>query len=205
MYPRSAAARALGLGLATGAAAIAPRRARAQAAKEVKIAMLVPLSGPWARQGILEQFGARMAIDDINNAGGIKALGGAKLKLMRIRHRRFRREGEGRGPAHAGAGTGSGRRLRLLAVHLHARRHRGDRARGTAVADAVLFRSDHQPRLQIRVPVLADRRCAGRGPGADDRRSGDKGERQAADQGGDPRRQHRRRASASTSRSATTC
>ena len=73
---------AIGLGLATGAAAIAPRRARAQAAKEVKIAMVVPLSGPWARQGILEQFGARMAIDDINNAGGIKSMGGAKLKLL---------------------------------------------------------------------------------------------------------------------------
>src|SRR6201996_3086474 len=73
---------ALGLGLATGAAAITPRRARAQASKEVKIAMLVPLSGPWARQGILEKLGAEMAIDDINNAGGIKSLGGAKLKLM---------------------------------------------------------------------------------------------------------------------------
>ena len=44
--------------------------------------MLVPLSGPWARQGILEQMGARMAIDDVNEAGGIKALGGAKLKLV---------------------------------------------------------------------------------------------------------------------------
>src|SRR5271166_5115571 len=72
---------AIGLGLATGATAIAPRRVRAQA-KEVPIAMLVPLSGPWARQGILEQFGARMAIDDVNNAGGIKSLGGAKLKLL---------------------------------------------------------------------------------------------------------------------------
>ena len=72
---------ALGLGLAAGASAVAPRRARAQV-KEVKIAMLVPLSGPWARQGILEQMGARMAIEDVNNAGGIKALGGAKLKLM---------------------------------------------------------------------------------------------------------------------------
>ena len=72
---------ALGLGLATGAAALTPRRTRAQA-KEVKIAILVPLSGPWARQGILEQMGARMAIDDINNAGGIKALGGAKLRLI---------------------------------------------------------------------------------------------------------------------------
>ena len=44
--------------------------------------MLVPLSGPWARQGILEQMGARMAIDDVNNAGGIKSLGGAKMKLL---------------------------------------------------------------------------------------------------------------------------
>jgi branched-chain amino acid transport system substrate-binding protein len=73
---------ALGLGLATGAAAVAPRRVRAQTPKEVKIAMLVPLSGPWARQGILEKLGAEMAIEDINNAGGIKALGGAKLRLM---------------------------------------------------------------------------------------------------------------------------
>jgi branched-chain amino acid transport system substrate-binding protein len=73
---------ALSLGLATGAAAVTSRRARAQAPKEVKIAMLVPLSGPWARQGILEKFGAEMAIEDINNAGGIKSMGGAKLRLM---------------------------------------------------------------------------------------------------------------------------
>jgi len=72
---------ALGLGLAGSAAVLTPRRPRAQPT-EVKIAMLVPLSGPWARQGILEQMGARMAVDDINNAGGIKALGGAKLRLM---------------------------------------------------------------------------------------------------------------------------
>src|SRR6201996_7872051 len=74
---------ALGLGWATGAATLAPyRRVRAQAPEEVKIVMLVPLSGPWARQGILEQMGARMAIDDINNAGGIKSMGGAKLQLL---------------------------------------------------------------------------------------------------------------------------
>jgi branched-chain amino acid transport system substrate-binding protein len=72
---------ALGLGLAGSAAVLAPRRPRAQP-KEVKIAMLVPLSGPWARQGILEQMGARMAVDDINNAGGIKSMGGAKLHLL---------------------------------------------------------------------------------------------------------------------------
>jgi branched-chain amino acid transport system substrate-binding protein len=71
----------VGLGLAT-AATLGTRRARAQTPTEVKIAMLVPLSGPWARQGILEQMGARLAIDDINSAGGIKSMGGAKLKLI---------------------------------------------------------------------------------------------------------------------------
>jgi branched-chain amino acid transport system substrate-binding protein len=67
---------ALGL---VGAAALA---GKARAADEVKIAMMVPLSGPWARSGLLEQMGARMAIDDANAAGGVKALGGAKMKLI---------------------------------------------------------------------------------------------------------------------------
>ncbi|HYZ21241.1 MAG TPA: ABC transporter substrate-binding protein [Rhodopila sp.] len=65
-----------------GLTAATATRARAQAPKEVKIAILVPLSGPWARQGILEQMGARMAVDDVNNAGGIKSMGGARLKLV---------------------------------------------------------------------------------------------------------------------------
>src|SRR6267378_961447 len=64
-----------------GASASAPMPAFAQA-KEVKIALLVPISGPWARQGVLERMGAEMAIDDINSAGGIKSLGGAKMKLI---------------------------------------------------------------------------------------------------------------------------
>lgn len=74
---------ALGLGMAAGAATLAPRVVRA-APKEVEIAMLVPLSGPWARQGILERMGAEMAVEDLNKAGGIKALGGAKLKLLKF-------------------------------------------------------------------------------------------------------------------------
>ena len=64
---------------ATAAAALPVRRARAQTPKEVNIALVVPLSGPWARQGILEQMGAEMAVEDVNKAGGIKALGGAKM------------------------------------------------------------------------------------------------------------------------------
>jgi branched-chain amino acid transport system substrate-binding protein len=69
--------------LALGAASLAAG-ARAQAPAGVRIAMLVPLSGPWARSGILEKLGAELAIDDINKAGGIKALGGAKLKLIQF-------------------------------------------------------------------------------------------------------------------------
>jgi branched-chain amino acid transport system substrate-binding protein len=61
------------------AAATAPASAQP---KDVEIALVVPLSGPWARQGQVERMGAEMAIDDINKAGGIKSLGGAKMKLV---------------------------------------------------------------------------------------------------------------------------
>src|SRR5262249_51914505 len=67
--------------LALAAALAAPGPAVAQQ-KDVEIALVVPLSGPWARQGVLLGMGADMAIDDINNSGGIKSLGGAKVKLV---------------------------------------------------------------------------------------------------------------------------
>ena len=51
-------------------------------AKEVKIGFIAPLSGPWARQGELMKKGADLAVEDINAAGGIKALGGAKIRLV---------------------------------------------------------------------------------------------------------------------------
>jgi branched-chain amino acid transport system substrate-binding protein len=53
----------------------------AVAAEDVKIALVAPLSGRWARQGQLKKMGADMAIDEINSQGGIKALGGAKIVL----------------------------------------------------------------------------------------------------------------------------
>jgi branched-chain amino acid transport system substrate-binding protein len=62
----------------TGSAALA------QAPKDVKVAVVVPLSGPWARNGELHVKGAQAAIDDINAAGGVKALGGAKLQLVTV-------------------------------------------------------------------------------------------------------------------------
>ena len=63
------------LGLVGGASATAQTT-------EVKVGLIAPMSGPWARQGDLMLKGANLAIDDINKAGGIKALGGAKLKLI---------------------------------------------------------------------------------------------------------------------------
>ncbi len=57
-------------------------RADAADPKEVEIGLIAPLSGPWARQGYLVRAGSEMAIDDVNKAGGVKALGGAKLKLI---------------------------------------------------------------------------------------------------------------------------
>ena len=65
------------------AASVCPviRRA-ARAAPTVAFAMISPLSGPWAREGELQRGGAEMAIDDINQSGGIKALGGAQVRLV---------------------------------------------------------------------------------------------------------------------------
>jgi branched-chain amino acid transport system substrate-binding protein len=62
-----------------GLAGIAPTAAQTS---EVKIGLIAPMSGPWARQGDLMVKGANLAIENINQAGGIKSLGGAKLKLI---------------------------------------------------------------------------------------------------------------------------
>lgn len=71
-------ARALG-GVALSGLGMASAGAQA---KPIKIAMIAPLSGPWARQGQLMRMGAEMAIEEINAGGGIKAIGGAKLELV---------------------------------------------------------------------------------------------------------------------------
>ena len=62
------------------AAALIP--VQAQSPKEVKVGLLVPLSGLYARPGAVMRMGAEMAVEHINAAGGVKALGGAKLKLV---------------------------------------------------------------------------------------------------------------------------
>lgn len=71
----------LALPLAAGVGIALQPPAAAQT-KEVKIAVIAPMSGPWARQGDLMMKGALLAADNINASGGIKALGGAKIKIL---------------------------------------------------------------------------------------------------------------------------
>src|SRR5229473_465433 len=58
-----------------------PSIGRAQA-KEVKLGYILPVTGPLAFEAQLSLNGLQLAVDEINNAGGIKALGGAKLTLL---------------------------------------------------------------------------------------------------------------------------
>jgi len=66
--------------LLAGAMAAAAIAASAQT-KEVEVGLIAPMSGPYARQGQVMKMAADMAIETINQQGGIKSMGGAKLKL----------------------------------------------------------------------------------------------------------------------------
>ena len=50
--------------------------------KPVRVGVLHPVTGALAYSGQQCRLGAQMAIEDINQAGGIKSLGGAKLEAM---------------------------------------------------------------------------------------------------------------------------
>ena len=113
---------------------------------------------PVGAQGILEQMGARMAIDDINTAGGIKALGGAKLKLIEFD------TGDSAEKAKDAAQRmiaqepdlvgGFGCWLSSFTLAATEVTERAELPWLTlSYSDA-----DHRPRLQVRVPVLAHRR-----------------------------------------------
>ena len=72
------------LGAATLATTMMPWKMLRAQPKPIKVAVIAPLSGPWARQGTLVKWGAETAIAEINAAGGVKAMGGAKLELVQI-------------------------------------------------------------------------------------------------------------------------
>ena len=68
-----------GLAVATGIIGM-PHVARA--ANPVKIGIIHPVTGVVSYSGTQGRAGAMMAVEDINAAGGIKALGGAKLEAL---------------------------------------------------------------------------------------------------------------------------
>src|ERR1019366_6743219 len=68
--------------LAGASVGLISSRAWAQQPAEVKVGLLVPISGLYARPGTVMREGAEMAVDHINAQGGVKSLGGAKLKLV---------------------------------------------------------------------------------------------------------------------------
>jgi branched-chain amino acid transport system substrate-binding protein len=71
---------------ATGGAATALALGRAPAvraqAREVKVGYILPVTGPLAFEAQLSLNGLLLAADEINGAGGIKSLGGAKLTFL---------------------------------------------------------------------------------------------------------------------------
>jgi len=68
-----------------------------QAASEVKVGLVVPLTGKMAPFGQSSQAACQIAADSINKAGGIKGLGGAKVVVLPV--------DSGSDPATAGSAT----------------------------------------------------------------------------------------------------
>jgi len=67
--------------LAAAGVAGFPAIVRAQSGP-VKVGILHPVTGALAYSGGLSRLGAQLAIDEINAAGGIKSLGGAKIEAL---------------------------------------------------------------------------------------------------------------------------
>jgi len=78
-FVRSVNRRQLLIVSASAAALSMPYVRSASAADDVKLGIVLPLTGPFAEAGQLQKQAVDMAIEDINAAGGIASLGGAKL------------------------------------------------------------------------------------------------------------------------------
>src|SRR5947207_15759411 len=76
---KSISRRRLLQGVALGATALAAGPTRAQGTA-VKLGVLHPVSGALSYSGQQGRLGAQIAIDELNAAGGIKPLNGAKIE-----------------------------------------------------------------------------------------------------------------------------
>ncbi len=74
--------RALLGGAAALAGGLVAPRAGGAAPASVKLGVLQPVTGALAQDGELGRLGAQLAVDEINAAGGIKALGGAPIEIV---------------------------------------------------------------------------------------------------------------------------
>ena len=86
--------------------------AQAQNPSEVKVGLLVPLSGIYARPGAVMRMGAEMAIERHQRAGRHQVAGRRQAQAGRARFRRHHGEGQERRAAHGGAGDRPGGRDR---------------------------------------------------------------------------------------------
>ena len=69
--------------LSTGAlagVAVAGRAARAD--EEVRVGVLSPMTGPAARFGAIQQSTLALAVEEVNGVGGVRSLGGARIRLI---------------------------------------------------------------------------------------------------------------------------
>src|SRR3954471_24174249 len=65
-----------------GIAALAALGGGAHAADDIKIGMLSPMTGGIAKFGQAQKNALTIAVEEVNAAGGIKSLGGAKISLV---------------------------------------------------------------------------------------------------------------------------
>ncbi|MAU21795.1 MAG: branched-chain amino acid ABC transporter substrate-binding protein [Martelella sp.] len=75
--------RSLAFALAASTAAMAGIPALAQE-KPIQIGLIAPTSGIYARPGTVMKMGAELAVQDVNDAGGISCMNGAPLELVVI-------------------------------------------------------------------------------------------------------------------------
>ena len=145
---------------AAALAGTAVARRSAHANEEIRVGVLSPMTGPAARFGAIQQSTLNLAIEDVNGAGGIRSLGGAKISLI---------FGDTRGEADMGV-TETERLITRERVHaligafqsgvgLPSLRRRG--ALRGAVAE-FRHRGPHHPaRLPLRFPPACQRHAQG--------------------------------------------
>ena len=162
-----------------------PTVGRAQA-KEVKLGYILPVTGPLAFEAQLSLNGLQLAVDEINAAGGVKALGGAKLTLLAGRHPAEGRAGQLRGGAADRPGRDRADRAVLQPGRLLGAAGDGEEQDAVHAAGR-RGRQPHRGRAALRLPRAAQRQGHGDRDHEQHRRDGQGRQRAAQARGDDAR------------------